>query len=73
MIDAEYETTKRELREEIARIDEYFAQGYVLTERASIVLQRYRAECNDNVLQAKASRNLSIRLFRQEQGVWGVG
>ena len=33
----------------------------------------YRAECEDNIVQAKATRDASIRLFREEQGVWGDG
>ena len=72
-IDAEYETSKRELQEEIARADVLFARGYVHTQQSFVAVTSYRAECEDNILHAKASRDVSIRLFRQEQGVWGDG
>lgn len=72
-IDAEYETTARDLQNEIARVDECFAKGWVRNEISAQFLDDYRDECEDNILQAKASRDTSIRLFRQEQGVWGDG
>ena len=73
MIDAGYERIKRQLRDEIARIDDRLANGPVPDERASRGLRSYRAQCEDNIVQAKASRDLSIRIFRHEQGVWGDG
>ena len=72
-IDAEYETTKADLEREIARVDERVASGGSQTEEAAVSLSEYRAECEDNILQAKAARDTSIRLFRQRQGVWGDG
>ena len=62
-----------DLRKEIARVDERFAKGWVLTQTSAHLLNDYRAECEDDILQAKASRDLSIQLFRQDQGVWGDG
>lgn len=72
-IDAEYEKNKRELEAEIARVDELFAKGCVQIERSFIAVTSYRAEGEDDILHAKASRDVSIRLFREEQGVWGDG
>lgn len=72
-MDAEYETTKTEMQDEIARVDEHFANAVVDTEEAAESLRGYRAECEDNIVQAKAARDLEIRLFRQRQGVWGDG
>ena len=72
-IDAEYEIMADDLRNEIARVDECFAKGWVPTQTNAHLLNDYRAECEDDVLQAKASRDLSIQLFRQDQGVWGDG
>ena len=72
-IDAQYETIRRELRGEIARVDEALATALVTTGQGSVALGQYRAECEDNIVQAKASRDLSIRMFRDEQGVWGDG
>ncbi len=72
-IDAQYDTIKRELRREIERIDEYLANVFFITEQSRVALGNYRAECADNIVQAKASRDTSIRLFREEQGVWGDG
>lgn len=74
-IDAEYEAVKRNMKDEIARVDLRFtvsAWGR-LTEGQARNLRGYREECEDNVVQAKAARDLSIRLFRQRQGVWGDG
>lgn len=68
-IDAEYETSRRDLQSEMARLDECFATNRI----AAGSLQKYRAECEDNILQVKASRDVSIRMFRQKQGVWGDG
>ena len=68
-IDAQYDTIRRELRREIERIDEYLANA----QQSRVSLGNYRAECTDNIVQAKASRDASIRLFREEQGVWGDG
>lgn len=73
MIDAEYETIKRQLRAEIDRIDDHFAKGPARDDQAAKRIYGYRAECKDNIFHAKASRDLSIRLFRREQGVWGDG
>lgn len=72
-IDAGYDVTERELTEEIARIDDHLANGPVLDERALKGLKSYRAQCEDNIAQAKASRDVSIRMFRNEQSVWGDG
>lgn len=74
MIDAEYEKTKRDLENEIARVDEWFAKGGgLIDERGSGLLDGYRDECEDDIRQAKAARDVGIRLFRREQGVWGDG
>lgn len=73
MIDAIYDTTKRELTEEIARIGDHLVNGPVPDEQALNGLESYRAQCEDNIAQAKASRDVSIRMFRHEQGVWGDG
>ena len=74
-IDVEYKTTVHDLRNEIARIDEAFAIGIALVppEMPANTLTIYRAECENNIVQAKATRDTSIRLFRQQQGVWGDG
>ena len=74
-IDSEYKTTVHDLENEIARVDEAFAIGMALVppEVPPMTLAIYRAECKNNIVQAKATRDTSIRLFRQEQGVWGDG
>lgn len=72
-IDAQYETIRQELQREIARIDESLTTALVTTGQGSIALEHYRSECKDNIAQAKASRDLSIRVFREEQNVWGDG
>ena len=72
-IDAEYDTIRRELRREIERIDEYMATALFPTQQSRVALGNYRAECKDNIVQAKASRDSRIRLFRESQGVWGDG
>ena len=71
----EYKTTVHELQNEIDRIDQAFAIGMALVppEVPPMTLAIYRAECKNNIVQAKATRDTSIRLFRQEQGVWGDG
>ena len=74
LIDAEYEKATRDLRHEIARLDEGIAKGRATADEQVVRrLQGYRAECKDDVSHAKASRDMSIRLFRQNQGVWGDG
>ena len=74
-IDVEYKTTVHDLKNEIARIDEALAIGMALVppEAPPMALGIYRAECENNIVQAKATRDTSIRLFREEQGVWGDG
>ena len=71
----EYKTTVQGLENEIARIDEAFAIGMALVppEVPPMTLAIYRTQCKDNIVQAKATRDTSIRLFRQQQGVWGDG
>lgn len=73
MIDDEYETIKRQLQAEIARIDDHFAKGGPPNAQAAKRIYDYRAECKDNIVHAKTSRDSGIRLFRREQGVWGDG
>ena len=74
MIDAEYEKATRDLRHEIARLDECIAKGRATADEQAVRrLKGYRAECKDDILGAKASRDMSIQLFRQNQGVWGDG
>ena len=36
-------------------------------------LAEYREQCVDDVRQARAARDMGIRLFREGQGVWGDG
>ena len=72
-MDAEFEKTKANLEKEIERVDEHFANGWVGDEEAAVELRTYRADCEDNIVQERAARDLSIRLFRQRQGVWGDG
>ena len=71
----EYKTTVHDLENEIARIDEALAIGMALVppEAPPMAFAIYRAECKDNIVQAKATRDTSIRLFREQQGVWGDG
>lgn len=60
------------MEDEIRRVDERLARA--LTEgEAERNLRGYRAECEDDFVQARAARDLMIRLFREEQGVWGDG
>ena len=73
MIDEEYETIKRQLQAEIARIDHHLAKGPARDDQAAKRIYGYRAECEENIVHAKASRDMGIRLFRREQGVWGDG
>ena len=62
------------MEDEIARVNEQLARARrPLTEEEARNLRGYREECEDDVVQARASRDLSIRLFRQSQGVWGDG
>ena len=72
-MDKEFEKTKENLQSEIERVDEHFANGWVGDEEAAVTLRAYRAECEDDIVQERAARDLSIRLFRQRQGVWGDG
>ena len=72
-MDAEFEEAKTNLEREIERIDEHFANGWVWDEEAAVSLRAYRAECEDDIVQERAGRDLGIRLFRQRQGVWGDG
>ena len=72
-MDAEYERTRTGLEGEMAKIDESLANGRALSDARARNLRAYRETCEDDIVQAKASRDLSIRLFRQRQGVWGDG
>ena len=72
-MDAEFEYAKKNLEKEIERVDEHFANGWGGNEDAAVSLRAYRAECEDNTVQERVARDLSIRLFRQRQGVWGDG
>ncbi len=71
-MDAQFEQIKAGIQTEIARVDEHFANGFLQTD-ASGVRIRYRADREDDILKVKRARDLSIRIFRQEQGVWGDG
>lgn len=72
-IDATYEGFKRDLQAEIARIDAMITKDHVRIEDSLEALEEYRAECENDIVQAKATRDVSIRLFRESQGVWGDG
>ena len=72
-MDTEFENTRINLQNEIARVDERFANGLVTSEESARRLRGYREECEDDILQARAARDLKIRLFRHRQGVWGDG
>lgn len=63
------------MEDEIARVDACFANSArrALTEEEAKSLRAYREECEDDAVQARAARDLRIRLFRQRQGVWGDG
>lgn len=72
-IDAEYENLVGDLRDEIARVDEWFAKGIVRDEEAVRRLRVYRVECRSDIIHAKAAWDERVRMFREEQGVWGDG
>ncbi len=73
-MDSDFEAEKRGHQWEIARVDQHLANtDWVGFEAARESLRNYRAECEDDIVQAKASLDLKIRLFRQRQGVWGDG
>ena len=75
-LDSEYESTKQDLQNEIRRFDARLANGSEQVRNDEEVresLLRYREECVNDIVQAKAARDMSIRLFRQRQGGWGDG
>lgn len=72
-IDAEYEEEKANLENEIDRIDERFMDWGRGDAAARRRLSVYRAECENDILQLRAGRDLEIRRFRRSQGVWGDG
>ena len=73
-MDSDFEAEKQGHQWEIARVDQHLASTvWVGIEDEEESLRSYRAECEDDIVQAKASLDLKIRLFRQRQGVWGDG
>ena len=72
-MDAEFEKEKANLEQEIARVDDYFANGWVGDEEEAASMRSYRATCVDDIVLQRAARDLGIRMFRESQGVWGDG
>ncbi len=72
-MDAQFEQIKANIQTEIARVDEHFANGFLQTDASGVTVRGYRADREDDILKVKRARDLSIRIFRQEQGVWGDG
>ena len=72
-MDAEFEDAKKNLENEIERIDEHFMNGWVGDEEEAVKLRMYRAECENDIVEQRAARDLGIRVFRLRQGVWGDG
>ena len=54
-------------------MNDHIASGAAPSEEAVGSLKEYIAECEDDIMQARAARDLSVRLFRVRQGVWGDG
>lgn len=76
-LDAEYEDIKAEMEQEMRDVDAHLARMGWTGENGEgekgAELRVYKAECADHIVQAKAARDVGIRVFRSQQGVWGDG